>query len=89
MHVWYSVTTPFVVRQTTVSKISCWICQICYHFVIIVINNTFYKDLPIWCLFLSFFWIQKSAFFRSFLFVTIMLSYLRYLLHKLNLLFLK
>ena len=76
MHVWYNGVTPFSMRQMPVAKISCWICQICYHFVIIVIDNTFYKDLPIWCLFLSFFSVWKMTFFRLFFFVTIMVSFL-------------
>jgi hypothetical protein len=46
----------------------------CYHFVIIVIDNTFYDDPPSWCLFLSFFLVQKMTFFHPLLYVTIMLS---------------
>ena len=46
----------------------------CYHFVIIVIDNTFYDDPPIWCIFLSFFLVQKMTFFHPLFYVTIMLS---------------
>ena len=55
-------------------KIARKIRRECYHFVIIVINNTFYDDPPFWCLFLSFFLVQKMTFFHPLFYVTIMLS---------------
>jgi hypothetical protein len=62
MHGMVASLTSFIMRQIATAKISCWICQICYHFVIIVIDNIFYNDMQCWCLFLSFFWRQKLTF---------------------------
>jgi hypothetical protein len=59
----------------------------CYHFVIIVIDNTFYDDPTCWCLFLSFFWRQKITFSHPLFCVTIMLLFFLLLLHKIILLF--
>jgi len=59
-------------------KNSAKMLSFCYHFVIIVIDNTFYNDPTCWCLFLSFFWRQKMTFFHPLFFVTIMLSYFTY-----------
>ena len=62
MHRMGTSLTSFIMRQIATAKISCWICQICYHFVIIVIDNIFYDGCTGWCLFLSFFWRQKLTF---------------------------
>ena len=35
---WSNVPTSFTMRQMMITKLSCWICQICYHFVIILLS---------------------------------------------------
>ena len=57
-----------------VLKVARKIRRKCYHFVIIVIDNKKNDDHACWCLFLSFFSVQKMTFVHSLFIVTIMLS---------------